>query len=142
MGLFTDVVALFEAGYGWLFVLALLLYEIYAPIVLGKDTALSPLLDDVPETLSSMRDTQEDLRDDVDDLQECVDDIQHTNTVQMQVQRAQARANPEMDEDQVDDYLMKNGVQPDEFLREETDRHDEGETYWYKDEEPPDKSDV
>jgi phage shock protein A len=127
MGLFTDIAQLFEAGYGWIFVVLLLTYEIYAPMLLNRDTALSPLLDDVPRTLSSMRDTQEELRGDVDGLQGQITNIEHTNKVQMQVQRAQARANPHMDEQEVDEYLQENGVRPDDFLRDETVRYEDAD---------------
>ena len=140
MGLFTDIAQLFEAGYGWIFVVLLLTYEIYAPMLLDKDTALSPLLDDVPRTLSSMRDTQEDLRGDVDRLQGQITNIERTNKVQMQVQRAQARANPHMDEQEVDEYLQENGVRPDDFLRDETVRYEDAD--WMDNERPQEPSET
>lgn len=110
MGLFTDVVALFAAGYGWVFVTLLIAYELFAPTLIDKDTALSPLVRDLPKKLDDVDEKQDEIIDDVTDLK-------HQQKTQMQVQRASARANPQMDAEAVDRYLLQNGVEPNEFLK-------------------------
>lgn len=110
MGTFADITQLFAAGYGWVFIGLILVWQLYAPTLLGWDTALAPLVRDVPEKVNTLEDHQEDLKGDMDDVKE-------QQKVQMQVQRAQARANPQMNEERVDSYLLENGVEPNEFLK-------------------------
>lgn len=117
MGLFADIVSLFEAGYGWLFVSLLIAYELWAPTLLDRDTALAPLVRDMPAKLDEVDERQSELQSEVSNVQSYVEEVQDRQQVQMQVQRAQARATEDMDEDEVDAYLLKNGVQPDAFLR-------------------------
>jgi len=116
MGLFADVVALFEAGYGWLFVTLLIAYELFAPTLIDRDTALAPLVRDLPEKVDTIEDKQDEIKGEMSGVQSHVEEVQDRQKVQMQVQRAQARANDQMDESVVDQYLLKNGVEPTAFL--------------------------
>jgi len=103
-------------AWGWSVVTLVLIYEIYAPKVLDTETALSPIIHDVPDKVDTLSEKQEKFRDDMDTVRSNVEEVQDRQKIQMQVQRAQARANPQMDEHQVDNYLLKNGVEPNEFL--------------------------
>lgn len=117
MSLIADLITLAQQGYGWVLVLVLGVWELFAPTVIGRETALSPILRDVPERVEQLHEDQQELREDVEDAHQSIDEIQEQNKVSMQVQRAQARATDDMDERAVDDYLLKNGVTPEEFLR-------------------------
>jgi len=97
-------------------VLGFVLYQLYAPKYFDHDTALAPIVRDVPETVDDLHDEQQDIRSDMSDVQGTVEEVQERQKYTMQVQRAQARANDQMDHDRVDQYLYKNGVEPDEFL--------------------------
>ncbi len=110
MGLFADFVSLFEQGYGWIFVTLLIAYQLFAPTIIDRDTALAPLVRDLPDKVDKVDEKQDEIISDVDDLK-------HQQKTQMQVQRASARANPQMDADAVDRYLLQNGVEPNEFLK-------------------------
>jgi len=113
-----SIIYLFTSGYGWLFVILGLAYELFAPTWLDRDTALAPLVRDLPEDLQEVKEEQQKARQDINDVSDEIEEVQRTNKVQMQVQRAQARANDDMDEDEVDSYLRKNGVTVDTFLQD------------------------
>lgn len=124
MGTFSDLAELFAAGWGWVFVLLVTIYgllwitwQLYAPKLLDRDTALAPIVRDVPDKVDELSEEQEQLSDDVGNVKSQVEEVQSRQKIQMQVQRAQSRANPQMDEHRVDEYLVQNGVEPDEFLR-------------------------
>lgn len=102
-------------GAGSLFLFGL--YQIYAPTYLGRDTALAPILTDVPETVEELATEQGDIKSKLQTVEKNVDEVQHQQQTQMQVQRAQARANDQMNHERVDRYLLENGVEPNEFLR-------------------------
>ena len=101
---------------GWASLLAIGLWELYAPKVLDRDTALAPIVRDVPKQVEQVKEKQEEMRTEVDGLTDTIAEVQDRQKVQMQVQRAQARATDNMDEDRVDDYLVQNGVLVDTFL--------------------------
>jgi len=121
MGLFADITALFAAGYGWLFVTFIVVYELFAPMWLDRDTALAPLVRDLPQKVDDIDETQTDIRKNMDHVQDHVEEVQERQKLQMQVQRAQARATDNMDEEQVDNYLYQNGVTVGTFLNETAD---------------------
>lgn len=104
-----------EVG-GWVLVIGILLWEFYAPKILNRETALSPLLHDVPEQVEDLSETQDELQEDVCSLEGNLEEVAHSQEMVMQVQRAQARANPQMDHKRVDKYLHKNGANIDNFL--------------------------
>lgn len=101
---------------GGIAVTLFVLYQLYAPKWLNVDTALAPIVRDVPKQVEDLRDSQMEVQERVDELQDDVEDVNRQNKTMMQVQRAQARANDQMDERRVDTYLVENGVEPDEFL--------------------------
>jgi len=126
MSILADLIELIRLGYGWIFATLLLLYELYAPKWIDRDTALAPLVRDLPNDFAEVKEEQKEIKTDVSDVQNHVQEVQERQTVQMQVQRAQARATDHMDESQVDRYLQKNGVTVRTFL---TDRNDEEESW-------------
>jgi hypothetical protein len=87
--------------YGWLLVLCWLIYQVYAP-KMGITTRLSALITEVKEAL--------------DDLRGRIRNIEQRQENHIQVTRAQARIHPEMDEEEVDEYLVENGIDPDDFI--------------------------
>jgi len=111
-----SIVYLFTQGYGWIFVLLGLAYELFAPTWLDRDTALAPIVRDVPEDVQELKEEQGEIKQKVDSLDDGLEEVQHTQNTQMQVQRAQARRTDGMDEEQVDKYLHKNGVTVETFL--------------------------
>jgi len=126
MSILADLIELIRLGYGWIFATLLLLYELYAPKWIDRDTALAPLVRDLPNDFAEVKEEQKEIKTDVSDVQNHVQEVQERQTVQMQVQRAQARATDHMDESQVDRYLQKNGVTVGTFL---TDRKAEEESW-------------
>lgn len=108
----ADLAPVLSGGGGVL----ILIYELYAPRILDTETTLSGLVD-LPDKVDDIKEEQQELKQDIEDVREDVEDIADQNEVSMQVQRAQARANDQMDHERVDQYLLKNGVDVDEFLR-------------------------
>lgn len=94
---------------GWLF------WELYSPLILGVETRLSPLL--------GIPDRMEDVEETVDAAQQHIEEIDKKQVHHIQVTRAQSRA---LDEDkdvtisseEVDQYLVDNGVPVTVFTRE------------------------
>lgn len=116
MGLVDLIIHSFTQGYGWIFVLVLFMYELFAPTWFNRDTVLAPLVRDLPEDVDSLKEEQREIKQDVSSVTSHVEEVQDRQKVQMQVQRAQARATDEMDESEVDKYLYKNGVTVGNFL--------------------------
>lgn len=89
--------------YGWLLVLCWLIYQIYGP-KFGIETRLYGLLLEFKEAL--------------DDLRGRIANIETRQENHIQVTRAQSRIHPEMDEEEVDEYLVENGIDPNDFINE------------------------
>ncbi len=121
MGLIADIVYLFTQGYGWVFVILGLAYELFAPTWLDRDTALAPVVRDLPQDVAELKQEQREIKDDVSSVSGHLEEVQDRQKVQMQVQRAQARATDEMNEEEVDKYLYKNGVTVGTFLEDDDD---------------------
>lgn len=102
---------------GWLIVLVFLVYELFTPIYLSRETALSPLVKDVPEKVDNLSEDQEVVKEKVNDVEDQVEEVQKGIIMAHQVQRAQARANPQMKHEKVDEHVTKNGVDIDTFLK-------------------------
>lgn len=88
-------------------ILGYILYEVHAPSILGRETALSPLLE-VPERIEDVEEKQEQIIDNVEDIDELQSD-------HVQVTRATARAADEdvdenINSDAVDEYLVKGQI--------------------------------
>lgn len=116
MGLTTVAIQLFEDGYGAFVIFAWFLYQIYGPRYLNQETILAPFFYDIPERVEDIDEKQDEITKEINHVQDHVEEVQTRQKVQMQVQRAQARATEQMDEDQVDEYLLQNGVEPNAFL--------------------------
>jgi len=125
MSILADLIELIRLGYGWIFATLLLLYELYAPKWIDRDTALAPLVRDFPNDFVEVKEEQKEIKKDVNNVQNHIEEVQERQTVQMQVQPAQARASDGMDEQQVDQYLQKNGVTVGTFLTDH--EHEDGE---------------
>lgn len=93
-------------------------YQLYAPKYLDHDTALAPIVRDVPEQVDEMQEEQEDLREDFEGVHDQAERIDKKQTMMMQVQRAQAREIEGIDEERVDEYLVRNGVPVNEFQKD------------------------
>ena len=88
-------------------ILGYILYEVHAPSILGRETALSPLLE-VPERIEDVEEKQEQLIENIEDIDELQAD-------HVQVTRAAARAADEdvdtdIDSEAVDEYLVKGKI--------------------------------
>lgn len=117
MGLLADIVTIFHQGYGWIFVLLILGWELFAPQWLNRDTALAPLVKGLPKTLESLKEDQTELKEKVEDVQEKQREATKERQTMMQVQRAHSRGIPQVREEEVDSYLKKNGVDINTFLK-------------------------
>lgn len=116
IGQISVVQALFDLFGGFAF-LVWAFYQTYAPKWLNRTTIIYSWKQEIHEKIE--QNTTE------------VQTIKDRQESQIQVQRAQARATDEMDEDRVDKYLIKNGVTVDEFL----DDPDESKDTFYDDEQ-------
>jgi hypothetical protein len=123
MGAIVDVVNAIQHGYGWLvtalsFIVAFgwIMWQIYGAKILQRDTALSRVVD-MPDKLDDVQKEQRELRIDVNEMGAELAEIKNRQQIGMQVDRAQARANSQMDHEAVDKYLLENGVEPDTFLK-------------------------
>jgi len=117
MSIFSEFSVAVQSGYGWLLATGFLAYELFAPTLIDRDTALAPLVRDLPEKVDTIGEKQNEIQDNLGDARMEVTEVKDRQKIQMQVQRAQARANDQMDEGAVDQYLLKNGVEPTAFLR-------------------------
>jgi len=125
VGILVDGIQLLQMEYGWILVMAVVVYQLFAPTLLNRDTALAPIVRDLPHRVEDIGEQQSELKQSINDVDETIAEVQHRQKVQMQVQRAQARANDQMDENQVDEYLVQNGVEPSAFLKsDDMDGHD------------------
>lgn len=122
-GTLVDLTSLWSKGYGWLTVLLFFMvlfswfiYQVYGPHILGKTTTLSPFLHGLPERIDSIGEDVEEVKRGLKEAKEEREEIRVQQKNQMQVQRAQARANDQMDENAVDQYLRQNGVNVNDFL--------------------------
>lgn len=101
-----DLIELIRKDIGWLFALTVIFYEILWPYWETK------FQDKINELLSP-------LRKDIDEVDKKVSELDEKQTHQIQVTRAMARENEGIDDERVDQYLVKNGVQVDEFIIDE-----------------------
>jgi hypothetical protein len=97
---------------GWL------AWEVYAPRILGVNTAFSPIFD-MPERMNDMESQLEDNANRLEDME-----AQQTHHIQ--ATRANARALDDrrsvtIDSERIDDYLINNGVPMSAFTQDERD---------------------
>lgn len=97
MSLLTDIGFFFtvlQSSYGWIVILAFFAYQVWWPF---GETKFHQTRDEILGEIEQMQEFQVALT---------------------QVVRALCRANEDqIDIDRVDEYLVKNGVQPDDFMR-------------------------
>jgi len=97
---------------GWL------AWEVYAPRILGVNTAFSPIFD-MPERM-------DDMEKQLEDNARRLEDMEEHQTHHIQATRANARALDDrrsvtIDSERIDDYLIKNGVPTSAFTQDEKD---------------------
>ena len=95
---------------GWL------AWEVYAPRILGVDTAFSPIFD-MPERM-------DDMEAQLEDTARRLEDMEKQQTHHIQATRANARALDDgrsvtIDSERIDEYLIKNGVPTSTFTQDE-----------------------
>lgn len=93
-------------------------WEIYSPKILGTKTAMSPLLD-LPSRI-------DDVEDHTTHLQQKIEDMDKKQVHHIQVSRANARAldndrNVTINSENVDEYLVDNGIPVALLTRRESD---------------------
>lgn len=111
----TDITTLFTQGYGWVLTFLLVAYELYAPRFLNHNTALAPIVRDVPERVSHLESQTEDIVDKTDKMHQHVSEIDKLQRHHVQATRANTRAlDPQtdvtVDADEIDAYLVDNGI--------------------------------
>lgn len=96
MGLLADIINIISSEYGWVVVLLFGMYQMYWPFWETK-----------ARTISGRIETK-------------IDDVNEKQLALTQVVRALSRVNADdmkqMDPRRVDEYLVENGVEPDEFI--------------------------
>ncbi len=108
-----DFVDILRRDIGWLFALSVVFYEILWPYWETKFQTK------VTDLLSPLREDITDTQEKVDDIDEKVTEIDKKQVSQTQVTRAISRQIDGIDDEKVDKYLVKNGIQVDEFIIEE-----------------------
>lgn len=98
-----EVVELIRKDVGWLFALSVIFYQILWPY---WETKFQEKIDSILKPL----------RKDINEVDEKVSELDEKQTHQIQVTRAISREMDGIDDERVDDYLVKNGVQVDEFI--------------------------
>ena len=96
-----------DPAWAVLLVIGWIVWEVYAPVVLGKETRLSPLIG-LPAKIDSLQER-------VHGVEERVEAVDEKQVHHIQVTRAQARALDDdkdvtMSSDEVDEYLVDNGI--------------------------------
>lgn len=98
MGLLADVLNIITSQYGWVVVVLAFWYQLHWPLWETKVRSAASRIEDK------------------------IDDVDEKQLALTQVVRALARVNADerkqMDPDRVDNYLVENGVEPDEFIVE------------------------
>lgn len=103
-----EVYELLKGDVGWLLALGIVFYEVLWPYWETRfQEKISVLLSP--------------LRSDINNIDEKVTELDEKQTHQIQVTRAISREMDGIDDERVDQYLVKNGVQVDEFIIDEED---------------------
>lgn len=116
MSLLSEVEHLVTADWGWIVAVSIFLYQVTWP---GWETQLQQLL----------ANTNDDLRSDIATvhnrlqvMNDAIEDIQTKQLSQIQVIRALAATDENIDNDAVDEYLAENGVSKDYFFADKANR--------------------
>lgn len=107
---YTNVVDILTSNWGWLFTIAVFLYQLMWPLWETKlQTLVNDLRDDIQDDIKPV----EEKLDTVDGK---VDEMDEKQVATTQVIRALATTDEEIDTDAVDSYLHENGVSKDYFF--------------------------
>ncbi len=98
MGAVTDLIYILQSQWGWLVTMAVFLYEVGWPL---WQTRLQSLTNPIEDK---------------------VDDLLETQVHEIQVIRAMSRELDGIDDERVDEYLVENGVEVDDFIIDSNDR--------------------
>ena len=112
-----EYIALLQSEWGWAIVLVVGLYEIGWP---WWETRFQATLQTISEPV---REDVNRIESKIDCVDEKTDDIHAKQVSSIQVIRAISRQIGGIDDERVDEYLVDNGVHPEEFVVE----HDDGE---------------
>jgi hypothetical protein len=96
VGVFADSITIVQSEWGWLITTLVFLYQLFWPLWETK-------LQNITHRLEAK-----------------IDNVRERQLHQIQVIRALARQNDGIDHDTVDEYLVENGVEVDDFIEEES----------------------
>ncbi len=109
----------------------IIVYELYAPKVLGRDTMLSPIIHDVPEQVDSLAEEQSELREDVNNVENQLNNVQDQQGKLTDVTVAQSHMlngyEGDMDVHRVEDRLLEDEESPRGYLEDDVEEHDDDE---------------
>lgn len=110
MGWLVDLIGLGAGEYGWLTILGFIAYQLWFPKHFHPSggTTLQQIVDGL----------RDDLHADMEKIKTRMEEYGERQLHIIQIQRANARTNPRLNEDRVDEYLWENGVNPDDFIVE------------------------
>lgn len=119
MGVLADILNIITSEYGWIVVLVAFFYQLYWPFWETRGRQI------------------------VNRIEDKIDAVDDKQLALTQVVRALARVNAdqhkEMDPEQVDNHLVENGIEPDEFIIEQSGK--QGHTYTAQDDDSQDQDD-
>lgn len=98
----SDLVSVLGAEHGWVLLLALFLWELFCPLPF-HDTKLQTVFLNFDAKTEELKEENVETRDKLDNIQK-----QQVHLIQ--IVRAIARENDEIDDARVDSYLVHNGV--------------------------------
>lgn len=113
---------------GFLLIAGTLIYEVYAPRFLDRETTLSPILQDVPQQVEELKEDHEDMRGRVDCIDKSVQQVRTNQERLTDVTIAQSHLlnghDGSMNVTAVEDRLRSDEESPDDYLkREEMEGH-------------------
>lgn len=108
MGWYTDLIGLVFGEFGWATILVFIAYQLWYPPYLhwGERTKLQQIV----------RNIRDDVHSEVAEVRTRIEEYGERQLHIIQIQRANARTNPRLNEETVDEYLWENGVDPDDFI--------------------------
>lgn len=108
MGWYTDLLTVLLGEFGWAVTVLWFAYQLFWPQYLhwGGGTKLQQIIDGL----------RKEVHDDIDDVRESIEEYGERQLHIIQIQRANARTNEQLDAGMVDEYLWENDVNPDDFI--------------------------
>lgn len=83
-------------------------YQVYAWKFLGRNTVVGQMI----------KESQGDVSEKLDEIDERVKEVDEKQTAHIQVTRALASKEAEIDDETVDDYLVSNGINKQDFFKD------------------------